>query len=133
MIDQLITALSKAVELSAEEIADTIWLALHISQSESIAVNFPVIEPKNELKTPTVKELSSTLEGETPSIPSKSSDRENTSTDNQPQETKARIYPKNQQKPLDLPIKVPDAPSLREPLTLARALKPLMRRKLLCI
>lgn len=35
MINQLITALSQKLELSAEEIADTIWLALQIDQFSS--------------------------------------------------------------------------------------------------
>jgi hypothetical protein len=35
MINQLITALSQELELSAEEIADTIWLALQIDQFSS--------------------------------------------------------------------------------------------------
>jgi hypothetical protein len=58
------------------------------------------------------------------------SDLEKTQTQ-PPEEQKAGIYPRNQQhtsKSLDLSFKVPDAPSLREPLTLARGLKPLMRR-----
>jgi hypothetical protein len=44
MIDQLITALSKEIEMSAEEIADTIWLALQMQefQAESISSDFPI-------------------------------------------------------------------------------------------
>jgi hypothetical protein len=34
MIDALITGLSKGLELSAEEIADTLWLALQIEESQ---------------------------------------------------------------------------------------------------
>jgi hypothetical protein len=33
-IDALITGLSKGLELSAEEIADTLWLALQIEESQ---------------------------------------------------------------------------------------------------
>jgi len=48
-----------------------------------------------------------------------------------PEEPKAGIYPRSQHDNFlnsGLSFKVPDAPSLREPLTLARALRPLMRR-----
>lgn len=33
MIDQLIAALNQEIDLSAEEIADTLWLAMHMEQS----------------------------------------------------------------------------------------------------
>ena len=128
MIDTLITALSKELELSAEEIADTIWLALQIqeSQLESTATQ----KLKNDLSQPSLK--SKELEGETlPETKTKTSDSRETASKQSPEEQKAGIYPRNQQETLfksELSFKVPDAPSLREPLTLARALKPLMRR-----
>ncbi len=107
MINQLITALSQELELSAEEIADTIWLALQIDQfsSEQSDPPQPPIK-RGELDQEIVKNQS-------------------------PQEQKAGIYPRNQQqtsKTSGLSLKVPDASSLREPLILARAFKPLMRR-----
>jgi len=128
MIDTLITALSDELELAAEEIADTIWLALQIqeSQSESTATQ----KLKNDLSHPSLK--SKELEGETlPETKTKTSDSGETASKQSPEEPKAGIYPRNQQETLfksKLSFKVPDAPSLREPLTLARALKPLMRR-----
>ena len=128
MIDTLITALSKELDLSAEEIADTIWLALQIqeSQSESTATQ----KLKNDLSHPSLK--SKELEGETfPETKTKTSDSRETPSKQLPEEPKAGIYPRNQQETLfksELSFKVPDAPSLRDPLTLARALKPLMRR-----
>ena len=128
MIDTLITALSKELELSAEEIADTIWLALQIqkSQSESTATQ----NSKNDLSQPSLKNEG--LEGETlPETPTQTSDSRESASKQSPDEQKAGIYPRNQQETLfksELSFKVPDAPSLREPLTLARALKPLMRR-----
>ncbi|WP_375490819.1 DUF1822 family protein [uncultured Nostoc sp.] len=125
MIDQLITALSKEIEMSAEEIADTIWLALQMQefQAESVSFGFPL---KKEDERGINKQESQSEQGILP----KSSELGETSTQ-PPEEQKAGIYPRNQQhtsKSLDLSFKVPDAPSLREPLTLARALKPLMRR-----
>ena len=128
MIDTLITTLSKELELSAEEIADTIWLALQIqeSQSESTATQ----NSKNDLSQPSSK--NEQLEGETlPETPTQTSDSRESASKQSPDEQKAGIYPRNQHQTLfksELSFKVPDAPSLREPLTLARALKPLMRR-----
>ncbi|WDD36284.1 SAV_2336 N-terminal domain-related protein (plasmid) [Nostoc sp. UHCC 0926] len=125
MIDQLITALSKEVEMSAEEIADTIWLALQMQefQAESVSFGFPL---KKEDERAINEQESQPNQGTSP----KTSELEETPTQ-PPEEQKAGIYPRTQQqtsKSLDLSFKVPDAPSLREPLTLARALKPLMRR-----
>ena len=112
MIDTLITALSKELELSAEEIADTIWLALQIqeSQSESTATQ----KLKNDLSQPSLK--SKELEGETlPEIKAKTSDSRETASKQSPEEQKAGIYTRNQQETLfksELSFKVPDAPSL---------------------
>ena len=119
MIDQLITALSKEVEMSGAEIADTIWLALQMQKfpSESVSSSFP-LKTEDERENKKLQTLPKTSElGETP----------NQSLE----ESKAGIYSRNEQqtsKSSNLSFKVPDAPSLREPLTLARALKPLMRR-----
>ena len=125
MIDQLITALSQEVEMSAAEIADTIWLALQMQEfpSESVSSSFPVkIEDERENKK-SENQLNQQI------LP-KTSELEETSNQS-PEEPKTGIYPRNEQqtsKSSNLSFKVPDAPSLREPLTLARALKPLMRR-----
>lgn len=119
MINQLITALSKEVGLSAEEIADTIWLALQMGEAEPISSDFPLSqEDKNSKKT-------------SPKLQPKTSDSKETARNQSTEEQKAGIYPQTQHQTStgsDLSFKVPDAPSLREPLTLARALRPLMRR-----
>jgi formylglycine-generating enzyme required for sulfatase activity len=125
-IDALITGLSKELELSATEIADTIWLAMQIevSPSEStgipqLAIDLPVT-PSNPL-APTVS----------PELPEPNIDLDEPTPQQTSEEPKAGIYPHNPQETSlgsGLSLKVPDAPSLREPLTLARALKPLMRR-----
>jgi hypothetical protein len=128
MIDTLITALSKELELSAEEIADTIWLALQIQESQSGSTATQKL--KNDVSHSSLK--SKELEGETlPETKTQTSDSGATVSKSSPEEQKAGIYPRNQQETLfksELSFKVPNAPSLREPLTLARALKPLMRR-----
>ncbi|MBE9142966.1 SAV_2336 N-terminal domain-related protein [Planktothrix mougeotii] len=127
MINRLITALSQELELSAEEIADTIWLALQIDQfsSEDIAPTQPQLE-RRELDQETVKG------SDPPQPPLKRKELEQETVKNHPpEEQKAGIYPRNQQqtpKTSGLVLKVPDASSLREPLILARAFKPLMRR-----
>lgn len=128
MINQLITALSQELELSAEEIADTIWLALQIDQfsSEDIAPTQPPLK-RGELDQETVKES----DPPQPPLKSRELDHPETVKNQSPQEQKAGIYPRNQQqtsKTSGLSLKVPDASSLREPLILARAFKPLMRR-----
>jgi AAA-like domain/Effector-associated domain 10 len=126
MIDALITGLSKGLELSAEEIADTLWLALQIEESQ------PELSVRAELReNPPQPTLA---QGETevlPEISTHPSELEETESYQPPNEPKAGIYPRNPHESLvgsGLSLRVPDAPSLREPLTLARALKPLMRR-----
>jgi hypothetical protein len=128
MINQLITALSKEVGLSAEEIADTIWLALQIGEAESVSSDFPLSqEDKAGINNRDSQSNQETLSKSQP----KTSDSQETNRNQTPDEQKAGIYPRTQHQTStgsDLSFKVPDAPSLREPLTLARALKPLMRR-----
>jgi GUN4-like len=128
MINELITALSQELELSAKEIADTIWLALQMDQfsAEDIDPPQPPLK-RGELDQETVKG------SDPPQPPLERRDLDHPETTiNQPlQEQKAGIYPRNQQqtsKSSGLSIRVPDASSLREPLMFARALKPLMRR-----
>ncbi|MGK7930125.1 MAG: SAV_2336 N-terminal domain-related protein [Microcystaceae cyanobacterium] len=126
MIDSLITALSQELELSAEEIADTIWLALQIDESPSLPT------PIENLTPPSPTLSNETLDRETtPEIPNQTETSEDIPPNNPPEPQKAGIYPRTEQKNAfesELSFKVPDAPSLREPLSLARALKPLMRR-----
>jgi GTPase SAR1 family protein len=126
MIDALITGLSKGLELSAEEIADTLWLALQIEESQ------PELGVRAELKENPSQPTWEQGEPEVlPEISTHPSEQEETASNQPPDEPKAGIYPRNPQESLvgsGLSLRVPDAPSLREPLTLARALKPLMRR-----
>ena len=123
MIDELITALSQEMEMSTEEIADTIWLALQIqeSPSESVASDFSSVK----------EDIGASANKTTPLKLQPPTADSNETPKNQDSETqKAKIYPWSQQQTesLDLSLKTPNAPSLRQPLTLARALKPLMRR-----
>ena len=128
MINQLITALSQELELSAEEIADTIWLALQIDQFSSEQSDPPQPPLKSgELEQPPLKGS----DPPQPPLKSRELDHPETTINQSLQEQKAGIYPRNQQqtsKTSGLSLKIPDASSLREPLILARAFKPLMRR-----
>jgi uncharacterized protein YegL len=126
MINELITALSQELELSATEIADTIWLALQIDPPQPPLKRGELEQPplrEGELEQPRLKQG----ELEQPSL--KQRDLDKRITKQSPQEENAGIYPRNDSsKSSGLSIRVPDASSLGEPLTLARALKPLMRR-----
>lgn len=123
MIDELITALSKEVGMSAEEMADTIWLALQIQESQLESVSSDSSLVKEDIGANENKITSSELEPQTLD----SNEREK-NLDSKVQ--KVGISPRSKQptKSLDLSLKTPNTPSLRQPLTLARAFKPLMRR-----
>ena len=125
MIDALITALNQELALSAKEIADLFWLAMQVT---------------NELDSPrpTLKEIDSesVSRGDSARLDN-GKNRDNSDSKGKSHkkkdenEPKAGLYPRRSSDFSDssgLGFKVPDAPALREPLTLARALKPLMRR-----
>ncbi|MEA5472547.1 SAV_2336 N-terminal domain-related protein, partial [Spirulina sp. 06S082] len=123
MIDRLIDALNVEMDLSVEEIADTIWLALQI-QPESRAIATAGEEENRELE----RSDRSFLERDEEISESSFSQREEKIRKGQKE---AGIYPPTPAKTavsVDMSLKIPDAPSLRSPLDLARALKPLMRR-----
>ena len=125
MIDQLITALNQEEAMSAEDIADTLWLALQI-ESRGAEVQ-GAGEKEVENKEAKEKEKGEEKLGGEAWI----SDSQEEETNQTPEEPKAGLYPRTQQQTspsLGLAFKTPKASSLREPLTLARALKPLMRR-----
>lgn len=131
MIDQLIAALNQEIDLSAEEIADTLWLAMHMEQSGvgSVSRKSPQSKPDPENTEDNInknpkQDLADKSQTEAPAP-------EPESTEKEQQSDLAGVYnqkPDQTQKSLDIPFNVPDAPSLREQLDLARALRPLMRR-----
>ncbi|MGL4500613.1 MAG: SAV_2336 N-terminal domain-related protein, partial [Planktothrix sp.] len=141
MIEGLIQGLSKELNLSAEEIADTVWLALQIT-SDFPDSPIPQDEPPT---TPLeIDDLPQSIlnqnedfpriplnEQDSPESPSPQEELSEPPINPLPEEQKAEICPRDEQdssKNSGLSLKIPDASSLREPLTLARALKPLMRR-----
>jgi formylglycine-generating enzyme required for sulfatase activity len=114
-------------ELSAKEIADIIWLALHIEQANtesSITDNVT----DNVSPLPISPAIERDKELETRNVSATTSKKEENSTRNT-SEPRAGIYAQNQgESNSGLSLKVPDAVSIPEPLNLARKLKPLMRR-----
>ncbi len=125
MIDHLIKALSKELDLSAKEIADTIWLALQM-QAPNRGSNIPSEPQEYPSATP--------LKNARELVPPKSQPPnpvKNLPVDSsEPKTEKVVIRPLNTPKTTEvprIPFKVPNAPSVREPLTLARAFKPLRR------
>jgi formylglycine-generating enzyme required for sulfatase activity len=124
MIDQLIAALSKEVGLTSKEIADVIWLALQIQGSDqSVPVDDFVTDVENAQSNAKPRSPDNAL----PTRPQEFSNQQESPT---PQ---AGLHsPEAQQNQGGfgeaLTLRVPDARSLREPLPLARSLKPLLRR-----
>ncbi|MGK7874432.1 MAG: SAV_2336 N-terminal domain-related protein [Xenococcaceae cyanobacterium] len=126
-LNQLIAALSSHVksdagrnlDLTGQEIAEILWLLLRRLERGEPTSSFqkPVEEEKGET---TAAEETKTSSGDLPN-----------------EEATGELYPKTRsiQRQLQLSARgevlslpVPDAPSLREPLALAQALRPLMRR-----
>jgi formylglycine-generating enzyme required for sulfatase activity len=118
--NQLIAALGKDLGLTGEEIADILWLTLQRQEN-------------GERKTHVTSQQSQQPTTSKPSNPTPANN--NISEPPQIPSPTAAIYPETQSNKSQtssnnkaLPLRIPDAPSLREPLTLAQALKPLMRR-----
>jgi hypothetical protein len=115
MIESLISALGLELDLTSREIADVVWLALQMQKSDRLTD----AESAESIATaPQAQEL--------PRSP-KTTDRQT------PQEEPAAgLYNPDPGYASGgmagaLSLRVPDARSLREPLSLARALKPLLR------
>lgn len=128
MLEQFISTLEQAqIERHGEAldgvaIADLLWLALHRGGGEAVEGEVDATvgdEPKLEAEAPeappapTQRETEETLETETTETPG------------------AKVYPsggRSQSSQRGIPFKTPAAAALRNPLALARALRPLMRK-----
>ncbi|MGB0564786.1 MAG: hypothetical protein ACPGVO_23770, partial [Spirulinaceae cyanobacterium] len=128
MLEHFISTLEQAnIErqgnaLDAVEIADLLWLALQRDGGEavegeasSVVGDEPDIEtePPESQPLPTQRETEETQETETTEAPG------------------AKVYPsggRSQSSQQGIPFKTPAAAALRNPLALARALRPLMRK-----
>jgi tetratricopeptide (TPR) repeat protein len=117
MIDRLIAELGKKLDLSAGELADVIWLTL-IRQEDTKP---EVLKPKKNVPEVKKKEPPALV----PPLPPKT-------LEPQPSEPVAGIVSQQSSTTntvLDrMPIKVANPPSLRNPLALARSLRPLMKQ-----
>ncbi|MBD2025867.1 AAA-like domain-containing protein [Leptolyngbya sp. FACHB-711] len=121
MINALIAALGLELDLSADEIVDVIWLATQMQRSA------PLLNPVSILEQQVQPSQPPSLPKEKPAIPPKRP------TEPKPQEPQAEIVPQGLRSGTstgaqELAFRIPDVRSLREPLALARSLRPLLRR-----
>jgi formylglycine-generating enzyme required for sulfatase activity len=115
-----VAALGEELDLTSEEIAEILWLAVQMGelpQPEQIAI---------AKKAGSRKSSSSKTTSEPPLETEEESDRDTT----EPTPPAAEIHLEDRSANLGggLTIALPDARSLREPLTLARSLKPLLQK-----
>ncbi|MBM0740415.1 leucine-rich repeat domain-containing protein [Phormidium sp. CLA17] len=121
-----VSALGTAFNLTSKEIADIIWLALQMQDSDE------TVETATPLELSTAAEITDDRSRLSPENFIPPSDR-NEQPDRASQTKAAEVHlnqPNANQASFgkQLALKVPDARSLREPLSLARSLKPLLRR-----
>ena len=129
MIDNVVAALGLGLNLTDEEIADVLWLAVQMQQfgdgeiSEQGNRHEALENPVSNRESP-----------KQPAQPLKDVDRDR-QDENKKDEPNFEIHSKNAQnddlstrRSDELQLKIPDARSLQEPLELARSLRPLMRR-----
>jgi len=121
MIERLISELGEHLDLTAEELADIIWLTL-IRQQGTI-----IDSTASKAETVTVFEQNLSAVSVASSSPPVSASTSNLQPTAEPV---VGIAPRRSQTtPLTrLPIKVANPPSIRDPLALVRALRPLMQQ-----
>jgi hypothetical protein len=123
MIEGLVTALGVKLDLTGEEIADVLWLVAHMQAPDQVVEE--VSQPSQD-KQPSSDGRDAVADR--PELPGEGnkSPKEGAGSST---EAAGELYPEDDRQGLnDLSFQVPDARSLREPLELARALKPLLRR-----
>jgi formylglycine-generating enzyme required for sulfatase activity len=130
-IDKLIKALGIDLGLTGQEIAEIIWLALQRQElNQTVDVSSPQIQIESEENNNIVNVDNrsfgdlTTESSDDIKIIEISDDKTPIYADNIQEETK------DQKGYSDdfFPLRVPDAPSIREPLEFAKALRPLMRK-----
>jgi phage replication-related protein YjqB (UPF0714/DUF867 family) len=131
MIEQLVAILEqKFKDLTAEEIADILWLTLQ--QWQSTAAPLPKTQPGVSDSEPPIVEI--VPPDNTAVIPPRSETPSSVPVPRQPQMaglTTSRPQPKTQSQArsaLGAPLAIPDAPALRSTLEILKALRPLIRR-----
>ena len=127
-LDLLITALGEKLELTDRQIADVLWLALkrqEFAESPSDERKLPIPSDGGEEETARSTSVDERDSGKADI----EKDIEKSSPKKRPPIKKAPVYTSGSfSQGQGLPIRVPDAPSLREPIHLAQSLYPLMRR-----
>ena len=129
MIDNVVAALGLGLNLTDEEIADVLWLAVQMQQFGDGEI--PEQGDRNEALKNSVSNRESPKQ---PAQPLRDDDRDR-QDENKQDEQNFEVHSKNAQgddrstrRSDELQLKIPDARSLQEPLELARSLRPLMRR-----
>ncbi len=118
-LQKLITTLGEDFELTGEEIADILWLTAQRHKYNGTLRENLITDSEAIPELPSKDLSGQNLPPATPLDESISSISKKSET--------APIYPENSPSNSQvLPIRVPDAPSLREPLKIAQALRPLM-------
>ena len=128
MINQLVAALGQELGLTSKEIADAVWLALQMEVSE-FSSNTAEEATRNQIQKRSTDNRSFNRD---PSTSSSDSGRDDFSK--QSQSTDAELHTPDTESDdqsgfgSELTLNVPDARSLREPLSLAKSLKPLLKK-----
>ncbi|MFM7440379.1 MAG: hypothetical protein ACKO2V_17575, partial [Snowella sp.] len=129
-IEQLVSTLGEQLDLTGEQIADVLWLTLELQKYEinpdeeisNLQEANSDIFPKTSNQTPDESQVTKPITSTT------STSKEESNARKAP-EKQGSVYANSGSGGIQgLSIGVPDAPSLREPLKLAQALRPLMRR-----
>jgi hypothetical protein len=129
-IEQVIAELGEKLEITGEQIADVLWLTLELIKNEGSPSQESLESHRLEEDTSPRNLNQSIVQPETnkPITPSTPSQKEEFKTEPST-EKKGSVYSASSSRESQgLTIGIPDAPSLREPLTLAHAFRPLMRR-----
>jgi len=129
MIDNVVAALGLELDLTDEEIADVLWLAVQMQQfGDGLSLERGDRNESSEKKVDP-KKLKKPLK---PAPRSTDLDRP---VDKKEEEQKVEVHSKNNRsddsstgRSDELQLRIPDARSLQKPLELARSLRPLMRR-----
>ncbi|MEC4817406.1 MAG: SAV_2336 N-terminal domain-related protein [Scytonema sp. PMC 1069.18] len=120
LLNRLITELGKDLDLTGAEISDILWLTLQrLDNDEAIAQPLEVSQkPKSQNATVSTPSSTTSANINFPEIPNATAQIYNQSSTQSQSSSKTK----------SLSLRVPDAPSLREPIKLVQALRPLMRR-----
>jgi hypothetical protein len=128
-IEQLVSTLGDQLDLTGEQIADVLWLTLELQKFEnSVDVSPPLPDPNSDTSSGIPNQTPDKPQVTEPITPTASTSKEESSI-RKTSEKQGSVYANSGSGGIQgLSIGVPDAPSLREPLKLAQALRPLMRR-----